>query len=232
MSFTAYRYTMLLSSLPHLPRPYEYQRLPITRVQLEQRLGLLETQDRAWIDALERLLVPQRLGHFDDDVALLRSARQLLGKLDPLSRPHAWLQWWLTLNGLTAALRLRQHGGIAPGPLAELPTVGRQLVRHWSHPLFQLDHRHTYLESLAAQVSSERAEVLERALVEIAWAHFSRQRADHPYGLEDVMLYLYRWWLVERAAPRDTDVARERFLRWVDAIPAQDFVTHFETNAS
>nr|WP_145924022.1 hypothetical protein [Halomonas elongata] len=226
MTFKAYRYTTLLTSLPHLPAPFQHQRLPISRVRLEQRLGLLTEEDRGWIERLERLVVPYRLGQFGDDVALLRESQRLLARLDASGRPHRWLEWWMTLNGMTAALRLRQRGGIAPGTLAELPAVGRQLIRQWSHPLFRLENRLPWLETLATQVGRERAEVLEHALIDIAWAYFSRQRAEHPYGLEDVMLYLYRWWLLERAMPRNAGEARERFTQWVDAIPAQstDFV--------
>ncbi len=230
-AFKAYRYTMLVSSLPHLPPPYTYQHLPITRVQLEQRLALLTREDRHLVDVLERLLVPQRLGHFADDNTLISQANALLTALPAQCQAHVWLQWWLTLNGLGAALALRQRGGDTPGALSALPGVGRQLARAWSHPDFHLAHRYPYLERLAEAVASGRADTMERGLIDIAWAYFHRERAVNPCGLEAIMLYLYRWWLLSRAAPRDPDIARERFLRWVDTLPARDPFTDHEATA-
>lgn len=220
MTFEAYRYITLLSSLPHLAPPEQYERPPISRIQLEKRLEMLGAEDAALVGRLEALMVPDRLGA-ESDAWLLGEGRRLLESLES-SCVKRWLAWWLALNVLTAALRLRSRGAATPGMLGEAPRLGHQLQRHWGHPTFRLEKRFPYMETLVDRVAEAEGQRLEDALLELGWRYFQRQRATRRYGLEEVLLYLFRWWLIERGCQRNPRLAQRRFMQLLAATPHLD----------
>jgi len=217
----AYRYVTLLCALPALRRPFHWERPPISRVRLEQRLAMLTPGDRARIARIEALIRPPRADPPPDAAALLCDAARLLAELDspPL---REWLHWWLSLKVLTAALRARRDGQADPGVLGEAPRVGRALREHWTHPTFALAHQHPWLETLAPLIQAGDAAATEQALLELAWQYLDRRRPEPPYGLAAVVHYLLRWSLVERGCQRDERRAGERFRALLDAIPDLD----------
>ncbi|OHV10026.1 DUF2764 family protein [Kushneria phosphatilytica] len=221
MTFSAYRYITLLSSLPHLSPPWAHERPPISRIQLEQRLAMLTSSDLQLVRRIEAFMLPHRLTPAIDDAERLRQAHALLDHTGS-ARLHQWLEWWLIMTVLTAALRQRHHGADHPGLLAAAPVVGRQLKHAWSQPTFGLEKRYPWLETFATHIDQNDAAALEQAQLTLGWTHFSRARATRPYGLEDVLLYLLRWWLIERSCQRHEARARQRFLALLDTLPDSD----------
>ncbi|MGQ7241931.1 hypothetical protein ACUN9V_00545 [Salinicola sp. V024] len=205
-----YRYITLLSSLPHLRQPFHWERPPISRIQLESRLDLLTATDRRQVARIQTLIQPYSAATVMDDATLLHQAERLLDELESRCLCR-WIVWRLQLDVLTAALRRRHHGETTPGPLARLPVVGRQLDRYWAHPTFTLERRYPYLTTLVPLIEQGDSLATEQALLTLCWHYFSQQRAEAPYGFEDVVLYLFRWWLVERSCQRDESQARQRF---------------------
>ncbi|WP_129141701.1 hypothetical protein [Modicisalibacter coralii] len=210
MSRDAYRYVTLLCSLPHLRPPFHWERPPISRVRLEQRLTLLEARDRALLARVEAVARPYRGSGWHDDAALLGEARDLLAELG-LAPLADWLVWWLTLDVLTAALRARRDGQTEAGALSAAPRVGRRLRDAWQHPTFALATRYPWLTPLADQVQAGDSLAVETTQLELGWDYLARHRPATPYGLEAVAHYLFRWWLIERRCRQDGPGARQRF---------------------
>jgi hypothetical protein len=80
-------YYTLVASLPALPPRWDVDRLPISRVRLEDRLSLLEPADAAVVDRLRAWLSWDRrhVGRSDED--LVREYERLRATIrNPLAR--------------------------------------------------------------------------------------------------------------------------------------------------
>ena len=65
-------YYSLVASLPHMPRSFEIERVPISRIQLQQRLKMLGDRDKNIVEQVQSFLLwdrqlPERT---DDEVEM------------------------------------------------------------------------------------------------------------------------------------------------------------------
>jgi len=134
------KYTTLMSSLPHLGQLFAAKQTPLSRIRLETRLQMLETEDRALLREIEKLLQWWNHSIRRSDAEIAALARQLMSTLrDELLRDI--VSWRLELRTLVAALRRRKLGQKAPSGLRDWG-FGRwldQIRRYWSEPGFRLE---------------------------------------------------------------------------------------------
>ena len=200
-------YYTLIASLPHLPAHFELERDPITAPRLQQRLQMLEPEDAAVLRQLEDFLAWDRqpLDRTDEEViarydALMPTIR------NPLVREV--IDDRMDVRTITSGLRRRRAGLSAP------PGVGRlvgHIRRNWSHPEFNLQARYPWIEQFAGLLEAGEAAEAERLLFSVSWTRWSRLAQRYYFSFEAVLLYVARWWIIDRWTTRDAEAGRQRF---------------------
>ncbi len=206
-------YYTVLGSLPHLPHFQRAERLTLTRLRLEQRVGML----------------PEKLSRQIWQAESLVSLRQAIAH--PLSRDD-WLQRWRRrLSAITqvelleyvayrrdqqlilAALRLRRQG-LGPETEAEIWSIaplGRQIQDHWHDGDFHLAALHPWLPEARGLLERQDARELDRLLMETCWQRLSRIGDRQPLGFGKVVALVFQWDIVNAWLERDPARASERF---------------------
>lgn len=207
MVFTSYH--TILGSLPHLPYFERAERLPISRLKLEQRFTLLDPADAQALARAENLASWQMtLAKPRTDAALVARYRETLATT-PQPALRDYLEFRLGLQTLVAALRLRQAGLPAPteglGPW--LPTIQRR----WNDPDFGLARVHRWLPEVRGYLERQETLALERRLMAEVWQWLSRLAESRPFGFEAVVAYVFRWDILRVWLARDPAAARTRF---------------------
>ena len=208
----ARQYIDLLASLPYLADPFVHRRPPISEVQLQVRLTMLDLQDRSIIAKLAHTFYWGRLELKDSDEAIVRSAQRLTQDFQPTDM-RQWLCWRMEFRTVVAALRRRDANEDAPtgNSLWGFGNSARQIERNWAHPSFHLEGRYPWLTQARALLEAGESYELERLLLSMVWNYFSRQVPDEPYSLSAVWLYLSKWDLVERWCSYNTEQGKSRF---------------------
>ena len=141
-------YYDLVASLPHLPHFEHAERLPITRLRLDQRLRLLKP---AHADQLARAqsLVCWRLDRVALEDRMRRRSREYAALMaSPLEQPlREYVAFRMDQQTLVAALRRKREGLESldgAGPWGVGPWV-RHVQMHWDEPDFGLAHLYPWL---------------------------------------------------------------------------------------
>jgi len=207
---------MLMASLPHLGQLFTAERPPISRLKLEQRLGLLDDDDRATLARIEDLLQWDHLPMERTDRALLGDAQRLLEVCDrPVLRQIVTAR--LDNRAIIAALRRRHRGEPAPGPReawapGTLPAILRQ---HWSDPGFGLRGARPWIAAAQRHLDDDDPLEFEKLVTRNAWLILDRLAGGHEFDFEAVVIYVMKWNLIHRWTDRDGSAAVDRFDRMV-----------------
>ncbi|QSA97820.1 DUF2764 family protein [Methylococcus sp. EFPC2] len=205
-------YYTLIGSLPHLPRLDQAERLPISRLKLEQRLRMLETEDAEQLARAETLAAWQMtLSKPKTDADMVARYQEAMHSMQPVLRD--FLEFRFGLQTLVAALRRRQVGAPAPargeawGTGPWLPTI----VRLWNEPDFGLAKVHPWLPEARGYLERQDALALERQLMTVVWNWLSRTAESNAFGYEAVVAYVFRWDLLRAWLARSPAAAKTRF---------------------
>ncbi len=211
-------YYTVLGSLPHLPYFEEAERLPLTRLRLEQRIDMLPDDESRQIWEAEALVsLRHAVSRRPDDDAWLRRWRRAMPLIrQPVLREY--VQFRLDQQVALAALRLR-HAGLGPEAEPEIWAIspyGRHIRTHWQAPDFRLAARHPWLPAVREALEREDAVALERHLLESCWRRLDRLAAADPLGFAPVVAFVFQWdivnaWLSQD--PRPAAACFERLLR-------------------
>ncbi len=208
----AHKYYMLVASLPYLAPFERLERLPITRLKLEQRLSALRPDHAADFAAAERVVVWQRdeSGKTDADVlARFRHALETIGS--PSLR--AFVTFRMDMRTVVAGLR-RRHAG-EPAPTADEPwgTQPRaDFVRHhWDKPDFGLGTRYRWIGEAARLLGERDALGLERLLMSVVWTRLGHAAESDPFGFEAVFAFAFKWDIASRWLSYQPAAAATRF---------------------
>jgi hypothetical protein len=211
--FSSTAYYTLIGSLPTLPPHFEdAERVPISRIQLNDRLRMLEPRDARVIDEMAEFLIWERqpLERTDQDV--IDHAEQFLETVDNRFAIEL-IHYVLQVRTIVAGLRLRRRG-LGPPP-AKLP-VAQHIARHWEHPDFRLGNEFRWIASLDSVLNSETPFRFEKITLDIIWQHAKRLSEQYFFTFEAVVLYLIRWEVVYRWTRRDAKTGRKKFQELVD----------------
>ncbi len=208
----ASEYYTLIASLPHLPRFEKAERLPISRLKLEQRLRMLDPEDAEQLARAEALASWQMtLAKPRTDTDMVARYQEALPLMQPVLRE--FLEFRFGLQTLVAALRRRLAGlpvparGEAWGTGPWLSTI----ERHWDEPDFGLSKVNGWLPETRGYLERQDALALERRLMTVVWDWLSRIAEGNPFGFEAVLSYVFRWDLLRAWLARDPAAAKTRF---------------------
>jgi len=218
VSDRAYRYVQLITSMPGHGPLFRATQTPLSRINLRQRLSLLEPDDKRVMDQVTGLLDWHRHRIARTDAEIVERARVLIpGLANPFVREL--VEWRLEARTLVAAMRRRRSGKDLPGPRV-LWGYGRWLPmirRHWHEPHFGLERVFPWLPEAREHLDNGNAIALERLLLGMFWDHLERLSEGHEFDFEAVLIYVMRWDLVARWVGYHKEGAARRFEEMVES---------------
>ncbi len=219
-------YYDLVASLPHLPYFERAERLPITRLRLDQRLRLLKPEHADQLARAQSLVRwrPDRLLR-KTDAAQAADYAALMAS--PLDRPlREYVEFRMDQQTLLAALRRKRDAlGLREGsaPWGVGPRVPH-VQRYWDEPDFRLGLLYPWLPQARDLLAAGDARGLERLLMDGAWRRLDRHAEQHTFGFEAVFSYFFKWDILRAWLACDAEHGKTRFRDLVDK------VTHVEHN--
>lgn len=213
----AYKYTALLCSLPACQELFSAKFTPISRIQLDTRLRVMDEADHQDIELLGEILDWFRHPLIRTDAELLTLAEK---KRQQINSPSVvdYLDWRLEFRTLISAMRQKHRGltfdanekwGYGPWVL--------HVNRHWNENYFGLEKIFPWLVDIARLLESEQAMELERYTLRHVWQWLEKEAFGHEFDLEAVVIYRMRWDLVARWTSYVKEPAQLRFASLLDA---------------
>ena len=222
------RYYTLIASLPPLPHYEKARHLPINRERLQSRLRMLHEDDRALVRRISSFLRWHHQLRDRSDDAIVREYGELHRTIDGTACAQL-VEATVTQRTVLVALRRRQRGLSAPGldePWGLGPWVGA-LRRNWEHPEFGLAGVFPWLGQARDLLAGGEALEAERFLVGLEWERLDRARPLDGFRFEALLVYLFRWSLLEQWLSYAAEAAGTRFDELVmEAIGDYDQLLH------
>lgn len=216
-----YKYTLLISSLPLQPNNLFSSKLPaISRIQLDNRLTLLDAEDAEDLARIERLLHWSKM-HESDDATIVNTGFAELAKVRS-NFLRDLVMWRLELRTILTALR-RRHTGESLSANQPFYGFGDQvsyIVRNWQKPDFGLGMTMPWIKQAQQLLTENRTMALDKLMLEINWQNYARLSLGHYFDFPAVVLYVLRWDLINRWISYDQDRALLRFNELVCAAMA------------
>lgn len=212
MNGSDFKYTLLLSSLSvHPPDLFSARQPPVSRIQLDKRLALLDADDAEDLERIEALLHWSKMKEMDDD-AIVTFGKAAWGSIkSPFLREI--VMWRLELRTILTALR-RRRDGENPLPDALFHGFGdrlRFIKQHWRETDFGMGHLLPWIGQANELIEQDRPLELEKLMLELVWRHYERVGGGHYFDFPAVVIYVLRWDVIHRWSNYDKDQALMRF---------------------
>jgi hypothetical protein len=212
------KYSLLISSLPpHKNLLFEEKQTPLSRIQLNKRLALLEPEDAVVLEKIEKLL---HWSHMTEDIDA-EFVCQTLQSIDTIDNDFVKniIIWRLEVRIVLAALRMRQAGMQSPPDKKILGFDFEYffITHYWNEPDLGLGHKMPWLGQAQRLLQQGESYQLEKLMFSIVWDHYKRQSFGHYFNFEAVIIYVLRWDIVNRWSRNDQQAALARFNQLVDA---------------
>ena len=221
-------YYTLIASLPPLPHFEKATRLPINRERLQGRLRMLTEQDFSLVARLAAFLRWQRQTRDRSDAVIVHDYQALHRHITGTACAHL-VEQTVTRRTVVVALRRRQRGLPAPAvdePWGLGPWVGA-LQRNWAHPEFGLGGVFPWIGRVQELLAAGEALELERLLTGLGWEQLSRAQPADVFRFDALLVYLFRWNLLEQWLSYAAEAAQPRFDELVtEAIGDYDQLLH------
>jgi hypothetical protein len=212
-------YYTVVASLPHLPYFAAADRLPLTRLRLEQRLRMLDAEETRQILQAEFLAGwrPAAGKPGSRNIAAHYEAA-----LQTITQPalREFVEYRLDIQTVVAALRLRltkrdpRHYPAAWG-------IGRsvkQIEAPWEAPDFRLGAVYPWVLEANNLLAAADAMALERLLMDTVWKTLSRLGDSRLFGFEAIVAYVFKWDILQAWLQRDAAAAKQRFQVLIEEI--------------
>ncbi|HEY8036820.1 MAG TPA: DUF2764 family protein [Methylobacter sp.] len=212
-------YYTVVASLPHLPYFANVERLPLSRLRLEQRLRMLDADESRQIYEAEFLvgwrLPAGKLGGGN-------IATHYKTVLQRISEPVLleFVEYRLDMQTVIAALRIRQAGR-DPGQYPGTWGVGRlvkHIEAHWDAADFRLGTIFPWVQEAGSYLAASDAMALDRLLMDIVWRKLSRLGDRSPFGFEAITAFVFKWDILQAWLQRDAGAAKQRFQLLIEEI--------------
>ena len=206
------KYYTLMGSLSALPPHFEEaDRVPISSLQLDERLKMLEPRDAVIVDQMSDFLVWERQPLERSDADVIAIYDKFMASVDD-SFARALIRKAMTIRTIMAGLR-RRRLGLDP-PLG-VPQIAAQIARNWAHPDFRLGLQFAWIGEFDAELNGDSPFDLEKRRLNIVWQHIKRLAENQYFNFEAVVLYLIGWEVVYRWTRRDAKEGERKFAQLV-----------------
>lgn len=213
-------YFTVVASLPHLPYFADAERLPLSRLRLEQRLRMLDDNETRQIYLAERL-VGWRLSSTAKFISGAKAIDRINRSLQDISEPvlREFVEYRLDMQTLIAALRIRQSQRTAPSAGTwGMGDYVKRIEANWDAPDFRLSHVYPWVLEADRLITAANAVALDRLLMDVVWRHLSRLADTNPFGFEPIVAYVFQWDILQAWLLRDTDAAKHHFKKLIDEV--------------
>lgn len=212
------KYTMLMASLPKHPLDlFSVKHNTLSSLQLQRRLALLDKRDAEDLARIESVLYwsGQDMG---DDAAVIRQGNAVLAEFAS-DFIRQVIIWRLEQRTLLAALR-RRHIGLPPPQRGSVWGFGQWLSyieAGWDKPDFGLGLRLPWLTTMQKLLAANQTLELEKFVLNLVWKHYAEQKRNHYFDFEAVVIYVFRWDIINRWLHYNSQQAVARFDKLVQA---------------
>lgn len=213
-------YYTVVASLPHLPYFADAERLPLSRLRLEQRLRMLDAEETRQVYQAE-LLAGWRLSA--DKLAGRGSiAARLKRALSVIDQPvlREFVEFRLDMLTILAALRIRQ-ARINPAQSADAWGLGRwvkHIETHWESPDFRVGTVYPWVLEAGSYLAASDAVALDRLLMDVVWQRLTRLGDANPFGFEAITAFVFKWDILQSWLLRDAGKSKQRFQKLIDEV--------------
>lgn len=203
---------MLIASLPaHQLDLFIGEQMPISRIQLNKRLVLLEEQDKVDLAHVEHLQKWSQHTNVLDSEFIQKTEKTLALIENDFVKQS--LLWRLELRTIMSALRKRQQGQSCPEDKNSLG-FGKWpyfINKNWQQPDFGIGKQLPWVIEVDRFMRQGDTLGLENFLLKLIWNHYATLGNPHYFNFEAVVIYVLRWDVIRRRASYDKDKAQLRF---------------------
>ena len=217
-------YYDLVASLPHLPYFEKAGRNPINRDRLNDRLWMLEPEDRQTVRRAGEFLAWQRqpAARTDEEMAAMYGSFQEESPL-PLLRKMAGNR--MDQRTIMAALR-RKRNGLPKPEKGEIWGVGDWVLaieRNWDAPDFKLASVFPWITEARTLLEAGKALDLDRLLMSEEWKWLDGLAHGNEFSFEALLAYLFKWDILDQWLSYKTEAAKERFEELVAEVTGEHY---------
>ena len=209
-------YYTLVPALPALPaRLDQLKELPVSILQLEQRLGMLNETDQQQLQLALRLFQRERDGDegLSDRDEVQHWQQELAQIRDPALKQV--LEHHLIWRTLIAAQRYRLAGQAEGQGFQGFGDLVWLIRRHWQESDFALSGRFPWLIEAQGMLKKGQSAELEQHLLAWFWQQLRELEQEQPFSFTAVAAYRLRWSLAEYRLRWQPEQAQEEFDRLV-----------------
>ena len=206
---TSTNYYSLVASLPYMPRWFDVDEVPISRIRLEQRLKMLGERDKSVVEQVQGFLQWDRQESERTDEDVQREYTRLMNSIaNRLVRDI--INHRMDIRTVTCALRRRRLSLEPPSAVGQYVS---HIQKNWQHPDFRLAREHTWIPRVSKHLESNQPLDVERELLTATWNRWVKLADNFHFSFETILLYLARWEIVDRWTRLDAAAGRQRFDR-------------------
>ena len=212
------KYALLITSLPsHKNSLFDEKHTPLSRIQLDKRLALLDEKDASDLLKIEGLLHwPQIKNEIDS--TFVDETLSSIASIDNDFIKNIII-WRLELRIILAALRMRNQG-LKQAPDEKLfgfDSWHFYISNYWHEADFGLSQRLPWVAKVNELLLAGKSFQLEELLLSIVWEHYQRQSLGHYFDFEAVIIYVLRRDMISRWSGNDKTLALTRFNHLLDS---------------
>jgi len=203
---------MLMASLPpHKNSLFDENITPLSRIQLNKRLKLLDEKDAADLARIEGLL---HWSHMKSEIDQ-QFVKTTLASIESIDNQFIKdiVLWRLDVRIILAALRIRQKGLKQPPDkkILGFDSWHFYISNYWNEADFGLGKQCPWLIEANDYLLANQSLKLEKLLYKVVWEHYHRQNFGHYFNFEAVIIYVLRWDIVFRWSSNNKELAVNRF---------------------
>lgn len=210
----AFKYTMLMASLPLHPADLLSARQPpVSQIQLDKRLALLDKHDREELESIEQMLFWSHARDASSEEIIAQDNAALAMIKNPFLKQL--VLWRLTTRTLVSGLRLR-HAGFTPPSKNSFMGFGKWLptmAKNWERPDFGINPIEVpWLSKANEFIVQNQSLELEKLLLTMSWHYYAKLSNQHTFDFEAVVIYVMRWDVINRWSHYNRDYFKETAL--------------------
>ena len=171
---------------------------PISRIQLDNRLTLLDARDAEDLQRIEALLHWSQLKDETDEVIVKKSHKIIDLIADNFLK--SMVLWHLESRTLLSALRQRHLGAKAPAKNA-FPGFGEWplfIETNWHKSDFGVGYRMPWVIQAQELLAQNKTYELEKLLLDLVWQHYISIGSQHYFDFPAVVIYVLKWDMIKR----------------------------------
>ena len=205
-------YYTLVASLPALPHFEEAERLPINEARLRERLRMLHPDDASYVAQLSKAIAWEKQPPGDSDAEVAARYRALLRE-ETHPGVRAAVEFRINVRTILAALR-RRHRGENDGPSNPDWGVGPWVIhieKNWTDPDLKLAGIFPWIPEAREQLEDGNSVALEKLVMGLVWTSLDRAAVGKNFVLENVIVFLSKWDILQRWLSYGEEPALDRF---------------------